>query len=55
MQNADSIQPLTLSKTPTEREINLIRQRMDEYNRAETNGEYDKPGIEINMVLKDSQ
>jgi len=55
MQNADSIQPLTFSDTPTEREINLIRQRMAEYNRAQTNGEYDKPGIEINMVLKDSE
>jgi len=36
MQNADSIQPLTFSKTPTEREINLIRQSMAEYNREQT-------------------
>ncbi|HOU13308.1 MAG TPA: GNAT family N-acetyltransferase [Anaerolineae bacterium] len=55
MQNADSIHSLTFSNTPTEREIALIRQKMGEYNRAQTNGEYDKPGIEIYLVLKDSE
>lgn len=55
MQNADAIQPLTFSDTPTEREIDLVRQRMEEYNREQTNGEYDKPGVEINLVLKDVQ
>jgi GNAT superfamily N-acetyltransferase len=34
-------------------EINLIREKLNAYNRERTNGEYDKPGIEINLVLKD--
>jgi len=55
MHNTDCAQSLTLSDTPAERDIAFIRQRMAEYNRAQTNGEYDKPGIEINMILKDSQ
>lgn len=34
-------------------EINLIRKKLNAYNRVRTNGKYDKPGIEINLVLKD--
>ncbi len=55
MHSTDDIHSLTLSDTPTEKETGLIRQRMTEYNREQTNGEYDKPGIEINLVLKDSE
>ena len=55
MHSTDDIHSLTLSDTPTERDISLIRQRMAEYNHEQTNGEYDKPGIEINLVLKDSE
>lgn len=46
---------LTISDTPTEREANLIRERLDETCRIQTNGEYDEPGIEINLVLRDPQ
>lgn len=55
MHSTDCIHSFTLSDTLTESEIGLIRQRMAEYNREQTNGEYDKPGIEINLVLKDSE
>jgi ribosomal protein S18 acetylase RimI-like enzyme len=55
MHSTDCIHSFTLSDTPTEKEIGLIRQRMAEYNREQTSGEYNKPGIEINLVLRDSE
>ncbi len=43
---------LTLSDSPTEQEVDLIHARLEEYNRLQTNGEYDEPGAEISLVLK---
>ncbi len=40
MNNPEDTHLLTFSDTPTEREIDLIRQRMAEYNHAQTHGEY---------------
>ncbi|MBN2007203.1 MAG: GNAT family N-acetyltransferase [Anaerolineae bacterium] len=42
----------TLCEAPSESEIVLIQQKLKEYNLAQTNGDYDTPGIEINLVLK---
>jgi GNAT superfamily N-acetyltransferase len=46
-----AIQP-TYSDSPTEEEASFVHQKLEEYNRAQTNGEYDKPGMEIGLVLK---
>ncbi len=43
---------LTLSDSPTEEEVDLIHARLEQYNRQQTNGEYDEPGAEIGLVLK---
>jgi GNAT superfamily N-acetyltransferase len=53
MQTADSSNQLVLSDTPTREAVNLIRQRLGAYNRDQTNGRYDEPGIEIDLALKD--
>jgi hypothetical protein len=42
----------TCSDSPTEEEASTVHQKLEEYNRAQTNGEYDEPGIEIGLVLK---
>jgi GNAT superfamily N-acetyltransferase len=46
-----TVQP-TYSDSPTEEEASFVHQKLEEYNRAQTNGEYDEPGIEIGLVLK---
>jgi ribosomal protein S18 acetylase RimI-like enzyme len=55
MQNSNDPCRFTVSDSPTKEEINTIRKGLEEYNREQTNGEYDEPGIEINLVLKDSE
>jgi ribosomal protein S18 acetylase RimI-like enzyme len=42
----------TLSDSPTGEEASYIHDSLEEYNRAQTNGQYDEPGIEIGLVLK---
>jgi GNAT superfamily N-acetyltransferase len=53
MQSDDQSYQFTFSDTPTPKEVSLIKERLADYNREQTNGEYDEPGIEINLVLKD--
>jgi ribosomal protein S18 acetylase RimI-like enzyme len=55
MQSDDQSNRFTFSDTPTREAVNLIQQRLEDYGREQTNGEYDEPGIEINLVLKDLQ
>jgi GNAT superfamily N-acetyltransferase len=38
---------------PTQEEIKLIHQKVENYKMEQTQGEYGKPGIEINLILKD--
>jgi GNAT superfamily N-acetyltransferase len=54
MKSVDQSDQLTFSNTPTEQEVDLIRRRLEAFNREQTHGKYDEPGIEINLVLKDS-
>jgi len=44
-----------LNDTPTKKEIDLVRSGLAAFNREQTNGEYDQPGIEINLLLKDGE
>jgi GNAT superfamily N-acetyltransferase len=53
VQSGDPPNPFTVSDTSTEKEVNLIRERLEDYSREQTHGEYDEPGIEISLVLKD--
>lgn len=53
MPSGDPTNRFTLSDTPTEQEVNLIREGLEDYSREQTNGAYDEPGIEINLVLRD--
>ncbi|MBN1135838.1 MAG: GNAT family N-acetyltransferase [Anaerolineae bacterium] len=50
---ADTIR-LTFSDSPTEEEARFVHDRLEQYNRAQTHGEYDQPGIEIGLVLRGS-
>ncbi len=52
MSNDHSTARLTLSDSPTDEEAELIHARLEQYNRQQTNGEYDEPGVEIGLVLK---
>lgn len=53
MKSSDPSHPFSFSNTPTEQEVKFIQQRLEEHNRAQTNGAYDEPGIEINLALRD--
>jgi len=54
MKNSDRTQ-VTFSDSPTEEEVKLIEKGLEDYNREQTNGKLDDPGIEINLVLKDDE
>ncbi len=47
--------PFFISDDPTMEEMDRIQNAVEEDKRLKTLGEYDQPGIEINLVLKDSQ
>lgn len=54
--NRDSpIQSFTISDDPTEEQASFIKNSLETYNREQTNGEIDNPGIEINLALKDAE
>ena len=46
---------ITLDANPSVEEINQIREKLNSYNRDQTHAEYNQPGIEINLALKNSQ
>ncbi len=54
MKNSDRTQVI-FSDSPTEEEVKLIEKGLEDYDREQTNGELDNPGIEINLVLKDDE
>jgi ribosomal protein S18 acetylase RimI-like enzyme len=39
---------------PTKEEMRVFKKRLQDYNMEQTNGEWNKPEIEINLVLKDN-
>lgn len=53
VRSSDLSSSLAVSDTLTAEEIDLIQKRLEDHNREQTNGEYDEPGIEINLVLRD--
>ena len=55
MVNDDDTDRLKLSDTPTREEIDVIQKGLEDFNREQTDGEFDNPGIEINLVLRDSE
>ena len=46
---------LVVDDNPSVEEINLLREKLKGYNQEQTGGEYDQPGIEINLALKNAQ
>jgi len=50
---ANTIAGVTISSAPTEQEINLIQAKLYDYCQDQTGTEYGKPGIEVNLVLRD--
>jgi len=46
---------LRMSNSPTQEEMERIQAAVENDKRAYTHGEYDQPGIEINLALKDSE
>lgn len=46
---------LIISDEPTNEDMELVFANIENDKRRQTNGEYDKPGIEINLALRDSQ
>ena len=55
MKNNDTIDQLALCDSPTKEEVTLIQKGLENYNKEQTNGEIDNPGIEINLVVKDTK
>jgi GNAT superfamily N-acetyltransferase len=55
MQHEGRSNQYVLDPTPTKKEVDLVRRGLTAFNREQTNGEYDQPGIEINLALKDGQ
>ncbi len=51
----DKTNPVTFNDSPTDKEVKLIQKRLEDYDREQTHGELDNPGIEINLVLKDNK
>jgi GNAT superfamily N-acetyltransferase len=49
------INSVILSDQPTNEEMELVFAKIENDKRRQTNGEYDKPGIEISLVMRDSQ
>ena len=45
----------SISDVPTMEEMDRVQNAVEKDKRIQTLGEYDQPGIEINLVLKDSQ
>jgi GNAT superfamily N-acetyltransferase len=43
-----------ITQNPTEEECKSIQQRVTDHKTTQTNGEYNQPGVQINLVLKDS-
>ena len=52
--NPKDTQVFPISDTPTKEEMERIHNAVENYKQIQTNGEYNQPGIEINLVLKDS-
>jgi len=44
-----------LSGSPTEDEVGFVQHSLEQHNRTQTGGEYDEPGIEVGLVLKNPQ
>lgn len=44
---------LALSREPTRREIGVVQSGLAAFHREQTSGEYDQPGIEFGLALKD--
>jgi ribosomal protein S18 acetylase RimI-like enzyme len=55
MKNDNHTNQVTFSDSPTQEEANLIQKGLEDYNREQTQGEFDNPGIEIDLVLKDAE
>ncbi len=55
MKNNGQSWQFTIDDTPSTNEINLIRKKLNTYNRDQTDGAYDQPGIEINLALKNTE
>jgi GNAT superfamily N-acetyltransferase len=53
MQHQAPSEKLVYCASPTADEVESVRQGLAAFNREQTNGEYDRPGIEISLVLKD--
>jgi ribosomal protein S18 acetylase RimI-like enzyme len=51
----DLKQQITISDTPSIEEILFIEKALEDYNLEQTQGEFVQPGIEINLVLKNSE
>jgi ribosomal protein S18 acetylase RimI-like enzyme len=45
----------SISDAPTEEEMARVQNEVEQDKRTQTFGEYDQPGVEINLVLKDAQ
>ena len=41
-----------LSDSPTEEEVGFLHNSLEQYSRTQTGGEFDEPGIEIGLVLR---
>jgi len=48
-------QVFTIHDEPMEGEMEWVQEKVENDKRLQTQGEYDEPGIEINLVLRDSQ
>jgi GNAT superfamily N-acetyltransferase len=52
---ANTVEGVTISSAPTEQEVNLVQAKLYDFCQDQTGAEYGRPGIEISLVLKDSQ
>jgi len=52
--NVKDTQIFGISEAPSKEEMEQIHNAVENHNRTQTHGEYDQPGIEISLVLKDS-
>jgi GNAT superfamily N-acetyltransferase len=51
----DPASPFVISNSPTKEEIQRTENLVESYNREQTKGAYDQPGIEISVVAKDPE
>ncbi len=55
MEKTDRLNQITISENATREEMGWLQEQLDHYRSEQTQGAYDQPGVEINLVIKDRE